>query len=371
MIRAVKPCVFASVLLMGFAGADARAAENKRRKQPPPHVSTPEEDLRIGREWLAAHPEVPNPWAVPTPIPMLPTVKALPPGAAAPDSPPEGVATDASAPAAQPATRPPAAPRESDAAARAPASRARTPAPDAVRTNPASVYRLDPAIDAVVIAAGALGSALPWIFQDKLIRPRGLGNPADLNSLDRSVVGNHVAGMALASNLTTAAALALPVIVDLADVGWSRELFEDGVVMTEVLAMSGLGVSYARYTTQRRSPQLYLASNAAAASNTSLYRSFVSWQTATTFASLSALSFTLSQRHDLNVLPWIGTALIGGSVAAERIASGGAFYTDVIGGALVGIAAGTVVPWLHLRTNSTWTVLPAPGGVQVGGVGRF
>lgn len=360
MRRSARSFALVSALMMAFAGAGARAAGGKKPKRREPYVSTPEGDLQIGLAWLAAHPEVPNPWAVPTPIPTLPTVKLLPPGAAAPDSPP----TADAAPAQEKAPRP--APAAGPLASRAPAM-----PPAALERGGASIYRLDARIDTVVIAAGAAGSIVPWIFQDKLIRPRGLGNPADLNALDRHVVGNSDASLALASNVTTLAALALPVVVDLADVGWSRELFEDGVVMSEVLAMSGLGVSYAKYTTQRRAPQLYLASNAAAASNTSLYRSFVSWQTATTFASLSALSFTLSQRHDLDVLPWIGTALIGGSVAAERVASGGAFYTDVLAGAAVGVIAGTVVPWLHLNTRATWTVAPAPNGVQIGGSGRF
>lgn len=233
---------------------------------------------------------------------------------------------------------------------------------------PLDIYRLNPLADAVVIGAGVVLTAGPALLSSKLIRPRGLGDPSTLNALDRSVIGNSNAAAGLASNITALVALALPVAIDFADVGAGPELFHDAVVMAEVLSVAGAAMSYAKYSTQRRSPLLYQAGGNVDDPN--LYKSFVSWQTTLTFATLSATAFTLNERHDFGPWPWIATALIGGSVAAERVASGRAFYTDVAAGALLGVATGTLVPWLHVRGMAAMAG-PTQGGMQVGATKRF
>ena len=51
--------------------------------------------------------------------------------------------------------------------------------------------------------------------------------------------------------------------------------------------------------------------------------------------------------------------------------SGRAFYTDVIAGAVAGVAVGTVIPWLHLRTGVIASVIPTEHGVQISGGKSF
>ena len=58
-------------------------------------------------------------------------------------------------------------------------------------------------------------------------------------------------------------------------------------------------------------------------------------------------------------------------MAAERVLSGRAFYTDVIAGAVAGVAVGTLVPWLHLRTGITSAVVPTPHGISISGGKSF
>lgn len=434
MRRVVHFFVFVPIFALAFAGTAARAEEaaapaaeqpaapakkavkkkknkksTKRTKGPATAKKSkrvrnvPQEDIEIGRAWLAAHPEfapksgpaalapaAPAPaqtLTLPAPPPRIVTLPlpapAAPAAVAAPAATEPGSGLKTSEPVAEQGAGlkgVPATTTQQGAPAAAPASaRAAQPFSSNYRDlrvvppqfGPNSIYRINLPVDAGVILASAATSGVIFAYRHSLITARGLGNPADLNRLDQSVVGNYNPSLATASNVTTLAALALPVMIDLADVGWSRELFEDGVVMSEVLSMTSLGVTAAKYTTQRRSPLLYSPANASMASSSALYRSFVSWQTATTFASLSALSFTLTQRHEYGALSWIGTALIGGSVAAERVISGTAFYTDVVAGAAIGIAAGTIIPWLHLNTRYNWSVAPTPNGVQIGGSGRF
>jgi hypothetical protein len=223
----------------------------------------------------------------------------------------------------------------------------------------------------MVIAGSTLGTLIPYAFSSRLVQPSGAGNPSSLNGLDRSVVGNSSSAAAWASNLTAAASIALPLALDFADQGTSSAFLEDAVIMTEVISVTGALATSAKYAFQRRTPQLYTAQGAALATSAESYKSFYSAQTAVTFAALSTAAFTLSHRYDQKVWPWVATAVIGAGVGAERVASGRAFYTDVLAGAAAGVAAGTLIPWLHLRSGVTGAVTPADGGVAVSALGKF
>ena len=83
-----------------------------------------------------------------------------------------------------------------------------------------------------------------------------------------------------------------------------------------------------------------------------------------------AASFTLERRYDAGIWPWIATALVGGSVAFERVASGHHFPTDVATGAVVGTAIGVAIPWAHAR-RARVSLVPAPSGQGLALVGRF
>jgi len=62
---------------------------------------------------------------------------------------------------------------------------------EAIQRAPRSIYRVEPRIDVAVIAVGVLAIALPYAFAKELIHPRCPCNPAEVNSLDRHVIGNH------------------------------------------------------------------------------------------------------------------------------------------------------------------------------------
>jgi membrane-associated phospholipid phosphatase len=75
----------------------------------------------------------------------------------------------------------------------------------------------------------------------------------------------------------------------------------------------------------------------------------MSGHTSFTTAAMAATAVTLQKRHGQRMWPWIMVAAVGLAVAAERVAAGQHFYTDVAVGFAAGAATGIAVPLLHAR----------------------
>jgi membrane-associated phospholipid phosphatase len=99
-----------------------------------------------------------------------------------------------------------------------------------------------------------------------------------------------------------------------------------------------------------------------------------SGHTTLAFTALSVSSVTIGERYGIKFWPWVATAVIGGSVAAERVAAGWHFPTDVIVGALAGTAVGIAVPVLHFKRLGIWptsSLLAEGRGATFGLSGRW
>jgi membrane-associated phospholipid phosphatase len=222
--------------------------------------------------------------------------------------------------------------------------------PDAIQSARPSAYRVSPAIDVPVIAASTLAIAIPYAFANKFIHPRCPCDPGEVNSLDRHVIGNQNKFLDDASDATTGLVLAAPLILDALDVGLSTTWVEDATVFGETLAVNGALVTAAKYIVRRPLPRTY-AGDPALLNKPGGYRSFYSGHTSNVLAALSVTAVTLGIRHDQRVWPWIVAVAVGSMVAAERVAAGRHFYTDVAVGAVAGAAVGTVVPLAHRRAG--------------------
>ncbi len=231
---------------------------------------------------------------------------------------------------------------------------ARQAAADPGVPDPLSVYRVSAPIDGAIIAAATAGSLIPFAFTSQLIHPTCPCSPSSVNSFDRGVIGNASNAADLASNVTLALAIAVPPIADAIALRRWRPWLEDAVVFAEAMSLNGAFVTLAKFTVRRPIPRVY--SDPALASDPGNYRSFYSGHTSFAFAALSAASVTVNARYGLTWEPWVVTALVGASVAAERIWAGYHFYTDVMMGGAAGLAIGTAVGLLHLHAR----------GVQVG-----
>jgi membrane-associated phospholipid phosphatase len=221
------------------------------------------------------------------------------------------------------------------------------PAPTAA-TEPISVYHLHLAVDLPVIGVAAVIGSMRVYLRDTFARRSCPCNPATLNPIDRGAVGNNNQAALVLADATVYAAIGAPLLGNILDVGVSRAFTEDLLVLTETLVIDSAVVNIFDFAFARPRPVTY-AGDPKFINSGEGYLSFYAGHVATTFAALSAASFTLGRRHHQYIWPWIVTALVGGSVAVERVASGSHFPTDVAAGAVMGIAMGITIPWLHTR----------------------
>src|SRR2546430_2873526 len=196
---------------------------------------------------------------------------------------------------------------------------------EAIQAPPRSIYRVAPGIDVPVIAVGVLAIALPYAFAKDLIHPRCPCNPAEVNSLDRHVIGNHNKILDNTSDATAGIVLVAPPVLDAIDLGFSPTLLEDVAVYGEALAVNGALVTTAKYTVQRPLPRTY-AGDPSLLIQPGGYRSFYSGHVSVVFAALSVTAMTLEVRHNQHVWPWVLAIAVGTMVAAERVAAGGHLF---------------------------------------------
>lgn len=216
----------------------------------------------------------------------------------------------------------------------------------AVEAGPVSVYRVTPAVDVPVIVASVAAIVLPAVFAS--VHPRCPCDPGEVNALDRHVIGNHSAFWDTASTITEVAAIVAPLALDAVDVGFTEVLLEDATVYGETLGVNEALVTLTKYAVRRPRPRTY-AGDPADLQSTDGYLSFYSGHTSLVTAAMAASAVTLQKRHGQRVWPWIVGAALGLAVAAQRVAAGQHFYTDVGAGFALGAATGIAVPLLHAR----------------------
>lgn len=220
-----------------------------------------------------------------------------------------------------------------------------------------SVYRINPAIDYTVLSVAALGATVPLFFESQLIHQKCPCDPNDVNSFDRPVIGNHDETAGTISQFVVVFSLVTPVVLDSADQGFNKNLAEDFLVYIEALSINTAVSHIARYGVQRARPVAYEANPPETRAGEFL--SFYSGHSASVFAGLSAASMTYGYRYGHKVWPWLVTAGVGIGESVLRVAAGRHFYTDVIVGDIMGIAVGTLVPYLHRRyRDSSLTLVP-------------
>jgi len=218
----------------------------------------------------------------------------------------------------------------------------------AVQPAPASIYRVNPAVDAPIIVVSALAIVIPTIFASDLVHPHCPCDPGEVNALDRHVIGNHSAFMGTASDITEALAYFAPLLLDAADVGFTPVLIEDATVFAEAILVDEAVTTLTKYAVRRPRPITY-AGDPTAIHSADGYTSFYSGHTSGVTAAMMVTAVTLQKRHGQRVWPWVLAATVGVAVAVQRVAAGEHFYTDVAAGFASGVAAGLAVPLLHAR----------------------
>ena len=194
----------------------------------------------------------------------------------------------------------------------------------------------------VTLLAGTL-PLLRIVLGDRIIRPDCPCDPSELNALDRGTVGNNSALAGTLADATVYGTMAVLPLLDLVDLGANRALAQDLVVYVETLAVNSGLQNLVNFLASRPRPRTYDGDPDFLDSSEG-YLSFYAGHVATAFAALSAASFTVQRRYGARVWPWVATAVVGSSVAVERVASGHHFPTDVAVAAVVGTTIGITIP---------------------------
>lgn len=237
-------------------------------------------------------------------------------------------------------------------------------------------YRLSPVTDAAVLVLSfGLAGTLELILSTGELRPQAPGDPAALLGIDRRVatspeparsrlLGDLFLGLGLAGAAIDAT---LSPILDRPDSFWTHlTLYAESAALNIALA------DITKMAVRRPRPIAYhtVRDTGVPPADTDSSLSFYSLHTALA-AGLSATATHLAfHRSPDGVEPWVilgGGALLTALVAWQRVEARAHFPTDVLAGALVGAAIGTLVPELHRVEGSPVTVMAGPSSVGLAG----
>ncbi len=184
-------------------------------------------------------------------------------------------------------------------------------------------------------------------------------DPAQLNSLDRRVIGKHSQAAARASDALLWTSVSLPLVASLVDLlandprdglgGTARDM----LVLAETAAVTVALCNLVKYSVHRARPYAYDPDATEARRGAADARlSFFSGHTALAFAMATSYSYLHSKRHPdsrFRGLVWASSHALAAGVAVLRVEAGRHFWTDVLAGAAVGSTVGYLVPLLHTR----------------------
>ncbi len=232
-----------------------------------------------------------------------------------------------------------------------------------------SVYQINPWADATIILGSSIGIIYGYLNLDSLVKRRCPCDPAEVNSFDRPTLFNRNKSSGIFANILVAAAVLAPPTLDYFDLGYNNAFKEDIIVYLEVLSVTQALTTAAKIATQRPFPQHYQMSLSEQLSDQGGgdFLSFFSGHTATTVAALSAASMTYGYRHGSNPWPWVITGAIGTLIGIELVAAGEHYPSDVLVGGAVGVVLGTLIPYLHHRSDiEIAAILPSRANNQSG-----
>lgn len=198
-------------------------------------------------------------------------------------------------------------------------------------------------------------------------------NPDDLNALDRPFAGRWDPTWSDVSDVGAVTLALAPLVLLTVDEGFLNML-NDAVVIYQASLIAAMLSGLSSAGTGRPRPFVYPGD----ASYEERHSpegglSFFSGHTSFAFAMATSTFWTVKRRHRSGPYPWIVFGVghaIAASVGVGRIMAGKHFPTDVLGGVLVGMGVGTVVPMLHASPVQIVPVVEQQGA-SVAVTGKF
>jgi membrane-associated phospholipid phosphatase len=215
------------------------------------------------------------------------------------------------------------------------------------QSSSAPVYRANGWDVASVVGAGALYFVPSLLDLPDTAGACGPCDPATLPGIDRWAVhtvsnaADIASGVALLAVGAGAAYAGLHGTTD-------QQLRGNFAVFASTAAWTLTSAEWLKAVFRRERPVLYTADASAARADRDNYKSFPSSHTALAFAAATSY-LVMAERQDLPHRERNAWLLYGGAtlVGALRIAAAKHFPTDVLGGAVLGVGIGWLVPTIH------------------------
>jgi membrane-associated phospholipid phosphatase len=177
-----------------------------------------------------------------------------------------------------------------------------------------------------------------------------LCTPESLNAMDRKTAGFWSEAWQRSSDAGLYVLVGGTALVLFLDEGFLPGL-NDGVVIVESALAAMATASIMTLAARRPRPFLYGEEAPLAKRNSSdASLSFLSSHASTAFATATALFMAMRRLHARTELALVVTsaaALLAGFVATSRVLGGMHFITDALGGAVIGVSMGVLIPTLH------------------------
>lgn len=209
-----------------------------------------------------------------------------------------------------------------------------------------SQFRLDLRTD-LVLGTGALG-----LFATSRLLParEAPQRPeSQINRLDAGLIAPYRPGVDTASTIAAYAALLLPSVAVLYEIGFPDRFVAYGVMYAEAFLLAYGTKDILKAAVSRHRPYTY-REGAPAGEADEYADSLPSGHTTLAFLGASFLTATFGREYQQS--PWrvplsAGAFGLAGFVAVTRVVSGSHFVTDVAVGAAIGTLWGFLVPALH------------------------
>lgn len=266
---------------------------------------------------------------------------------------------------------------------------------------PSEPVRVRPLLDLTITLGIAAPTAALGLWVDPSLSGEAPtpGVEPDVGKFDRVALGRFSTAPNIAADVLVAVAVAAPFTYHAVEAamrrrGWSNvrgrgflvRYGTDVVIIAQTMAINTFVTQLFKSSIRRPRPYAYLDPSevdpelhdalVSAQSSHLAARSFPSGHTSTAFAATTAgatlLTLELLGRSRWPIaVSWAGGLALASTVGTLRVVSGKHFPSDVVTGALIGIAAGTAVPLAHWhpprvgdvgRRRSTepprWTLVP-------------
>ena len=229
-----------------------------------------------------------------------------------------------------------------------------------------SVYKLKPAVDVPIVAAGTIWSSFTFtkIYNkgqsstEKILSLR----KEDINKFDRWAVYSYSKSMDKISYYPFYAAIPLPLIYCLTSKETRHDFFKLTFLYWEALSVTGLFGTSATLFVDRYRPYAYdqntdIEKRKGANAKNSFYSGHVQIVSVSTFF----IAKVHADYHPLSKSNWIYYGIAGvatGTTAYLRLRGGQHFPSDILLGTALGTLSGILVPQFHKVKDPSLSVFP-------------